>query len=228
MDLSQSSVAALYLMSFLLGAALGLFYDGLRMVRILFGEHFSRRAVEMLQKRNLPGSRPKQRSPRKRNAALVFLFLGDFLFCILAAVSLILLFYERNSGIVRPLAILCSAVGFFLYRATLGKLVMLFSEVIVFAVRYAVGQLIFWMLFPIRKLGGMLRRRMKQILEDRREKNRKRQRKRYTASCFAEARATACGLLPQNERIGSIGKDGQNAGFCKKHTGKEKKQKTAV
>ena len=217
MNLSQSSIAVLYLASLFLGAALGLFYDGLRMVRILFGEHFSRRAVEMLRKRNLPESRPKPRSPRKRNAASVFLFLGDFLFCILAAVSLILLFYECNNGIIRPLAVLCSAVGFFLYRATLGKIVMLFSEVIVFAVRYAVGKLIFWVLFPTRN-----------IVAQKREHGRKRKRKRYTAKCFAEAKVTACGLLPRKERMESNGKDGKHAGFSKKQTGKEKKQKTAV
>jgi hypothetical protein len=53
----------------------------------------------------------------------VTLFLGDVIFAVTAALTLILLLYYRNDGQLRAPAVLGMACGFFAFKETLGRMV---------------------------------------------------------------------------------------------------------
>ena len=148
MEISQAVLAWLYAYAFLLGICLGGAYDLLRLTRVFLGVHYSRRAAKRLQEIRLPFLKPYQK--KKESAALgVVVFIEDLCFCIFTGVAIVLLFYIQNNGKIRASAFLCIGAGFFLYRATLGRIVMLFSEVIAFLVETAIGYAVFFLLYPI-------------------------------------------------------------------------------
>ena len=216
MEISQSGIAWLHLIAFMLGFALGCFFDWLRLPRLL-----------LHRDRNGDNARTSI-SLRKRYAVRVIVFGEDFLFCIASAVAMILLFYERNNGKVRPFAFLAVIAGFFLYRATLGRLMDRFIAVLSVLLHRAFRAL-------LRPLYRVARRGcdfFNRFFTACRERIGKRQRRRYTAVLEKQVTSTALGLLPdgcvfkqtktEKHRIRKIGrKDGQR----KRHGGKEKNAK---
>ena len=62
-------------------------------------------------------------------------FVSDLLMLCFAAIGLAVLCYHLNNGRFRFYTIPMSACGFFLYRITLGRVVMMFSEGVVFLLR---------------------------------------------------------------------------------------------
>ena len=196
MELSQFGIARLYIFALILGAFLGLLYDLFRITRVFLGMHYSRRAAKRLESIRLPLLDPRKK--RKESRALgVVIFLEDLLFCLMAAVSLILLFYGGNNGKFRVFALFCTAGGFLLYRVTLGRAVMLFSEVIAFALETFARYAVFFLLFPLRWSGGLVcrlaKRMTKRILRARRYKSRQRFTKTETQRILRDG----CGLIPK-------------------------------
>lgn len=216
MPLSQVAVALLYLYACLLGMALGLLYDGCRITRIFLGEHYSRRAVERLHALRLPLIGGYRRH-RARRSLCVVVFIEDFLFCLIAGVAFILLCYEAFDGRLRPMALVCMAGGFALYRRTLGRAVMLFSEVIAFGLECALRYCVWFLLFPFRWAGGRLLRLLRRTAGRMRELADRRGRAAWTGRQMQRARQGG-ELLP---RSGGNGKDVKHA---KHATGKAKKK----
>lgn len=182
MELSQSEIAVLHLAALILGVALGLFFDLLRLPRRLFDSDWSR-------------SKPRIAAPlRKRRAVWIVVFLEDFLFCIVASVAFILLFYEKNNGKIRPAAFLAAIAGFFGYRATLGRLtnrlIGKLSVLLHRAVRAA--------LRPLCRIARKTKACFQRIFQTGRERTEKHRRKRYTVAQTLEAAFTAVGLLPDD------------------------------
>ena len=156
MRLSQSAIFALYAASFLLGIALGLLYDGLRITRIFLGESYSAEAA-LFWERELPWI-GKVRKKRRKGALRALVFAEDFLFCLVAGVLQILLFYQLQNGNVRIPAILLALIGFFAYRATVGRPIMWCSERIAFCAACAVRYVLYVFLWPARTVRSLLRR----------------------------------------------------------------------
>ena len=103
---SQGALALLFVYAAAAGFFLGGWYALLRLLRFLsFGE----------------SGMGKQGSRFKLFA--VTLFLGDVLFAVTAALTLILLLYYRNDGQLRAPAVLGMACGFFAFKETLGRMV---------------------------------------------------------------------------------------------------------
>ena len=197
MELSQSALAQLYLYALLLGIFLGAVYDVLRLTRVFLGVHYSCKAAKRLQAIQLPLLKTKKR--RKESRALGFvIFIEDLLFCIFAGIALVLLFYEANSGKLRFPVLLCAGAGFLLYRGTLGRAVMLFSEVIAFIVETTVRYALFFLVFPIRSLVGLLCRLTTSCVRHLARIQQKKKRLRYTVSERQRTVQNACGLLAQN------------------------------
>ena len=122
-------------------------YDLVRIPRILFGVRYSERGVARLHRIRLPllgGYRRK----REHGGLGILIFFEDLIFCLLAGVSLMILFYECNNGKIRYPAFLIAGAGFLLYRATLGRLVMLLSEWVAFFVGAAVRYLVYFATLP--------------------------------------------------------------------------------
>ena len=196
MDISQSALAWLYLYALLLGMALGAFYDVFRITRVFLGVHYSRRAARRLQELRLPFLKPHQKHKESRALGFV-IFLEDLVFCMLAGISLILLFYEANNGKFRFPVLLCAGAGFLLYRGTLGRFVMLFSEVIAFLIETAVRYLFFFLLFPFRVVSRWLQKRIRKAADHTVRLRRRNVRRHYTAAQSGRVLRDACGLIPE-------------------------------
>jgi hypothetical protein len=129
MEVSQSALAYMLLWAFLGGLALGCVYDILRVLRLTDTTESPRVAL-ICGKLALPQVlRPhiyvkiKQPSVRiKRLARGIRLFFEDVLFCVLFAVTAILLLYYTNDGQLRLSAIACMLIGLGVYFATLGRI----------------------------------------------------------------------------------------------------------
>ena len=195
MGISQSALSMLYLYALLLGVGLGAVYDLLRISRVFLGVHYSRRAAKRLQQIKLPLLKPRRRRGESRMLGAV-VFFEDLLFCLFAGIALILLFYAANNGKIRFPAFLCAAAGFLLYRVTIGRLVMLFSEVIAFVLECAVRYLVYFVSFPFVKLAGFVCRRAAIAAAYGVRAHQKALRRRFTEREIARMQRDACGLLP--------------------------------
>ena len=115
-DLSQKTIFELLLKAFLLGVALGFFYDGVRFVKMLCGVRYDSKNVG-----EVVGSRIKA----------VFLyavtFIFDLLFWVIFGISAVLLFYNVSGGVFRAGALLAMLGGLFLYYISLGRLMLALS-----------------------------------------------------------------------------------------------------
>ena len=200
MNISQTALAWLYLYAWLLGLGLGAFYDLFRITRVFLGVHYSRRAASRLQSIRLPYLRPWRKREESRLLGIV-VFLEDLLFCIIAGISLVLLFYEANDGKFRFLALLCAAAGFLTYRGTLGRLVMMFSEIIAFAIDAAIRYAAFFIALPFRMLYRLIRRRAALLARRVTFTQRKKKRRRFTASENGRTLTDACGLIPKGQTV---------------------------
>ena len=196
MNISQSAIAQLYLYALLLGVLLATVYDVLRITRVFLGVRYSRRTVKKLQEIRLPFLKPYQRRGESRLLGIV-VFLEDLLFCIFSAVALILLFYQANNGRLRFPAILLVGVGFLLYRGTLGRLLMLFSEVIAFFVEVFFRYLVFFTTLPFRFLVRLICKRIHALASKAARVQKRSVRNRYTKEQLQRLQRDACGLIPE-------------------------------
>ena len=195
MSLSQGGLAALYLWSLILGGCFGATYDLLRITRVLLGVHYSRRTTDRLRAIRLPLLPPICKRRRSRLLGIV-IFLEDLLFCLLVGVVMILLFYSANHGRIRLPAFLLAAVGFLLYRASIGRAVMAFSEVIAFFLEVFIRYVLFFACYPFRLLYRWVRYCARRMAVRLRLSVQKRARRRYTAVETARIFKNACGLIP--------------------------------
>lgn len=217
MDISQSALAWLYLYALLLGMGLGAFYDVFRITRVFLGVHYSRRTARRLQELRLPFLTPHKKHTESRALGIV-VFLEDLFFCVFTGIALVLLFYAANNGKFRFPVLLCAGVGFLLYRGTIGRPVMLFSEVIAFLIETAIRYIVFFLLFPLRILGRWVRKRIRKTVDHTVRIRRRNMRRHYTAAENGRAGRDACGLIPTEipkqmklKRGKRIGKGNENA-----------------
>ena len=195
MNLSQGGLAALYAWSFLLGGCFGAVYDLFRITRVLLGVHYSRRTADRLFKMQLPLLKRIRRRKESRVLGIV-IFLEDLLFCLLVGVTMIILFYGANHGKIRFPSFFLAAGGFLLYRVTLGRLVMTFSEVIAFFTEVFIRYVLFFAGYPVRLLYRWGKRLADRLSAWAKRTCQHRARCRYTAVETARLHKNACGLIP--------------------------------
>jgi hypothetical protein len=183
MNLSQSAIFWLYACSALLGIALGLFYDGLRITRIFLGESYSINGEFYERELPLIG---RVRKKGKRRVLRSVIFLEDFFFCILAGIFQILLFYQLYNGNVRLPAILFLIGGFFAYRLTLGKPILWCSERIAFFVECAVRYTFFIVFLPVKLLLSLFGKVCRRVILEAERKRRIHYTKRLLAISLSE------------------------------------------
>lgn len=177
MELSQFKLAQLHLFALALGCLFGLLFDFIRFPHLLFQR--------------------KETAPnQKRKAFRIVVFLEDFLFCLFASVCTILLFYEHNSGKIRPFAVFLIFIGFVLYWFTLGKWVRRLLVRLANRVRKIACRI--WMLVwrPLRKVILLLSQTASKMANKMKQQMEERGQKRETAALFQAVEQTAAGLLP--------------------------------
>lgn len=167
MEISPLSLSFLLLYSFVFGAFLGVFHDANRIVRIFCGVHYSEKRFKSLYARRLPivhrSLSVKETKGLRKGALNLLIFFQDILLFLVGAVGLVILHYEYNSGRFRFFSLLAMVVGFLLYYFTLGKLVMFFSEAIVFVIKATFLIVFDCILRPIRAIGRFLSKNLKKI-----------------------------------------------------------------
>ncbi|MBE6557885.1 MAG: hypothetical protein E7661_02590 [Ruminococcaceae bacterium] len=146
LEISQKLLCFLFLASFASGIAMGGVYDLLSLSRLVLG--FS---SDQKHPRTLAGSRKKIFTALGR----CLLFAEDLCFVLLCGICLLLLLYFINDGVFRfwaPMGLCC---GFFVYRVTLGRLIISISERLVKLIHRLLKGLLSCLLLPIRWILGV-------------------------------------------------------------------------
>lgn len=138
--------------AFLLGLVFGLFYDAMRITRVLMGVSYG--AVSNL---SLPMPVFSRQIPilgkKVRN---VLINLEDFAFFLIAAPATAIYISAANNGQFRWLVLAGIGGAFILYRLTIAKLVIAVSETLARLLRFLLAWAFWILLFPLRKLASGL------------------------------------------------------------------------
>lgn len=176
MEVSQNALAWMLCCSLLCGVALGVCYDVLRLTRMSMGEDLPQAATLLQQRLSLPerlrllSAQSVPKEPRKERKALKYmvLLIEDVIFCLICGVTIALLLYQTNDGQFRISAVVVMLGGVGVYLLTVGRLIRLFSGLIVVIVRSAVAWIMAIVAYPIATLIRLiakwtapLRRRLK-------------------------------------------------------------------
>lgn len=157
MEISMNSLLYSFLWSIVLGAFLGVAYDIVRISRVFIGVEYGNNPFPY-EKIKLPiiSKLKKEKKCNKRRASSValniFIFAGDILFCVFTALALVIYIYHSNEGKARWMVFFGAAIGFFAYYFSIGKLVVLFSQYIVFVIRAIISYTVFFVSLPIKAL----------------------------------------------------------------------------
>ena len=135
-DLSQEIILSLILRSFFTGAVLGLLYECVRVVKMLFCINGSTRGGKIL--------------------LFIYLFFTDLAFCLLFAFFAILLTYNLSGGVFRGCVYVCMALGLMIYRLTLGRLAERIERVITNIIRKASRAILRLVAIPIRAIFSLV------------------------------------------------------------------------
>lgn len=164
METSQITLAIMLLYSFLFGIAVGVFYDANRVVRVLFGVRYTKKAYERLYGLRLPISK-RRVNIGKSNGFLQSLVinLGDFACVLAAAVGVLLINYGYNSGRFRFFTLAATALGFVIYRLSAGRLVIFLAEPLAFLCKYLLLAICDILGFPLMKILAILSKFVKKF-----------------------------------------------------------------
>lgn len=167
MEVSMVRQALVLLYSIVIGCALGVVYDVIRVHRVMLGVVYAHRTVRMLKKIPLPLLDGRRRPPSRLFLKLaawlrlgrdVVICVQDICFFVFAGLVTTVFIYHANYGQIRWFALFGLGLGFFVYYNTIGRLVMLCSEFIAFFIRAMFAYLWFFVYTPVTFATGMLRR----------------------------------------------------------------------
>lgn len=108
MAIEFETLMLFFVYSLIVGAAIGVYYDVFRIIRIV-----------------LPKS-------------VVLIFFEDLIFCLSAGVIMSVFIFNAGFGIVRGYAVIGTGIGFTVYYLTIGKIVYRLSEIIIDFLRKAI------------------------------------------------------------------------------------------
>jgi len=167
MEISPYLLLLLLLYSFVFGGALGLIYDGFGIVRSLFCSDEIPKRIQKLYMKSLPLLHRPIQAPRKVGKVLhgVIGFLLDILFFVIAAWGLLVLHYSLNKGSIRLFTLPVTALGFLLYRVTVGRLIRSVSALAIYGLRAVLTMGAFLLCLPVRWTAKLLKKLWHKILK---------------------------------------------------------------
>lgn len=198
MDISQKMLGYMLAAAIVVGAGLGVWYDVLRLSRMLVG------LDPPAAVRNREGEgRPRPARSRRAVPARLLQWVEDCLFGLSCGLALILLLYYTNDGGFRAMAVFGMAAGYALYRWTAGKLFDRWAPRLVGACHALLRWVMRLLLFPLRVLARCWQRTLgaaiHRSLARRRERIGRRNAERaYRA--YIEAAADGFGLRCREEK----------------------------
>ena len=180
MEISPRLLAIMLLWSGILGLALGVLYDVIRIIRIMTltdtvahtQAKQEKEWIRSLYRRKIPlplplsiygktvmpvGNRsaPKKRTPIAKALAHVALFISDIAFFAISGAAISLVLYYTNDGELRLLAPTCTAISFIAYQLTVAKAVRSVAHIASFVLRSAITYLVLSALLPLVLVGKL-------------------------------------------------------------------------
>lgn len=186
--LSEGSSVTLLLYALTVGAALGVLWDVFRVIRIAaYGRRVrpKRLFIRLPAEENEVKKLFRVNAPQKSSVlSFICVFISDIAFCIFSALCVILLIFRLNNGNFRGFALLGAIVGFTVYYFTVGKLTVIFSDMIIRAVKRVIRFILSLTVLPIVRL---FRHIYKAIAERIALKRRRRLTESYVAAALKNA-----------------------------------------
>ena len=150
MEISPYMLMLLLIYSFFFGMSAGAFNDINRIIRAFLGVRYSKYSFDDLYLKKLPIVRKplerKELTQVKERLLSVIIFAQDVFLFIYLGCGVVVLNYYLNRGQFRLYTIAAAIAGFAIYYFTIGKIVILASEVIIFFIR-AVFKVVFFVIF---------------------------------------------------------------------------------
>ena len=193
MRLSQSALFQLCCASFLAGLLLSFFCDILYMIQLFLTPSQIRYTVSKIQRMRASHT-AKKNIKKKKGLRRVTVLLSDILFCLVAAIALILLLYWFNNGAFRVAAPLGMALGFYLCHISISKGIRTVLQWVTFFVE----KIFYTLCFPIKYLLAFFFKKCKKSVEVWRLSRLARQRQTYTKQALQNVGLAAEKLLPKN------------------------------
>ena len=134
MYVAEQVTLALLAYSLLIGGALGVIWDIFRVIRIAV---YGRRRWNMAPIRLPPTEKETAsvlaltHSQKIPSFAFFATMVTDVVFCLVSAVTVIILLFHLNDGEVRAFALFGALLGFLVYYFSVGRLTVFFSEAII-------------------------------------------------------------------------------------------------
>ena len=190
MRLSQSALFQLCCASFLAGVILSFFYDFLYATRLFLMPSKCRYSVLTIQK--LRASRIKEGTKARKKGLRAAVFFCDVLFCLVSAITLVLLLYWLNNGSFRVAAPLCMSLGFYLCRISISRGIRWGFQWMAFGIE----TFILALCMPIKRLFIAIAAKCQKHAQKRRQKRLSIQRKKYTKQELTSIDKAAQRILP--------------------------------
>ena len=139
MNIYNGDVGQLLLISFVLGGAIGVFYDIILSVC---------EAVKI---------NPPKKFKRVYSVSLhIALFFRDFFFCVFFSFCALILLYNANSGVFRASVYFCMLAGYFLYRKILSRGIRKLMSSVLVVPMWIAGKILHILSVPIRLIFKLL------------------------------------------------------------------------
>ena len=165
MEISQIMLTLLLLYSFLFGIAVGIFYDCCRIIRVLAGKRYSKKGYKRLDTLKFPIIKRTLFAPKEDGVLQsVLIFLSDLICVTFCTVGIIVLNYAYNSGRFRFFTVIGVLIGFFIYKYTVGRLIMLIAEPMLLLLRFIVVSIFIILCAPFYKIVNKLCKIVKKII----------------------------------------------------------------
>jgi hypothetical protein len=150
----------------------------------------TRYTVPAIQK--MRAARIGKRNERKPKILRAILFIDDVLFCIIGAITLILLLYWLNNGVFRATAPIFMTAGFFLWHISISKRIRIVIQWICFGIE----TVIYTLYIPVKCLMVRVADIYKKNAQAKHQKRCAKMRESYTKQQFQNIGATAENLFP--------------------------------
>ncbi len=186
MEISPFLLFFLLVASFAFGGTVGILNDIHRLIRVILGVRYSKNRFDRWYEKEIPFlNRPivRNHSSKKNKTVLsILIFVQDLILFSFAAVGTVTLNFYFNNGKFRLYTIAALIMGFLLYYFTLGRLIMLLSEGIVFVLKAFLSILFHFLLVPFKKIVGFFGKNIKKLYRKAKKTIAKLQKKRYNIS----------------------------------------------
>lgn len=137
--------------AFICGMAMGVFYDLLRITRVFLGYNYISEKSTILQSKFVNKFSVKNNQEvRKRLYFKIVLFFEDIIFLAISAIAFVLILFYGNDGIFRSVTFIAFILGFVAYYFTIGKINVLFFDVLVIFLRTLVRYIFHYILLPVK------------------------------------------------------------------------------